>query len=164
LREAHFLAACLLVAAVAAADGGRQLVRQDAGPFRITVFTAPEPLAVGPADVSVLVQERGSGRVVLDAAVTVRLRPPGEPAWRRVEADVGSNRLLRSAALDLPVPGDWDLEVEVGRNGETAAVSATLPVRPPAPKAAAIWPYLAAPPLAIAFFAAGQGLRRRRRR
>ncbi len=164
MRRAALLAAGLLVAAVAPADGGRQRLRRDAGPFTITVFTLPEPLTVGPADVSVLVQERESGRVVLDAAVAVRVRPPGGPAWRGIEAGVAGNRLFRAATVDLAVPGDWDLEIAVRRNGETAAVSATLPVGPPASRAARIWPYVAAPPLAIALFAAGQALQRRRRR
>lgn len=164
MRRAGLLASGLLVAAVAPADGGRQLLRRDAGPFTITVFTAPEPLTAGLADVSVLVQERGSGRVALGAAVALRVRPPGGTAWRGVEAGIGSNRLYRSAVLDVPVAGDWDLEVVVRRDGETATVTGMLPVGPAASKAAGIWPYLAAPPLLITIFAAGQVLRRRRRR
>jgi hypothetical protein len=60
-------------AVAAHADGGRLQMRQAAGPFVVSLFTTPESLAVGPADVSVLVEEQGS--VLLDANVVVTFTP-----------------------------------------------------------------------------------------
>src|ERR1051326_2312329 len=56
----------LLVCVSAYADGGRVVLREQAGSFVVTVFAAP-------ADVSVMVQNRTSQRPVLDAAVSIRI-------------------------------------------------------------------------------------------
>ena len=81
-RRAIAAFALLLCAAAAAADGGRVRLRQDAGSFAITVFTAPEPLAAGTADVSVLVQDRQTGAVLLDASVDLARIRSGRRAAR----------------------------------------------------------------------------------
>jgi hypothetical protein len=50
LRRLAFGAALLLaIASSSLADGGRLRLKQTSGPFAMTVFTAPEPLAVGAA-------------------------------------------------------------------------------------------------------------------
>ena len=48
-------------------------MRQAAGPFVVSLFTTPESPAVGPADLSVMVEDQGSGSVLLDADVVVTL-------------------------------------------------------------------------------------------
>ena len=68
---ACFALGCCAMAAHA--DGGRLQMRQAAGPFVVSLFTAPESPAVGPADLSVMVEEQGS--VLLDANVVVTLTP-----------------------------------------------------------------------------------------
>jgi hypothetical protein len=154
LRRALALAAAAwLSAGRAAADGGTIRLRQDAGAFSITVFTAPEPLAAGSADVSVLVQDRASGSVVLDAEVEIRLRDPDGGSERIVLATPGGNRLLRSAAVVLPTPGPWRLQVRVRAAGDVESVECTLPVGRARSGLAAVWPYLAFPPFAVALFA-----------
>jgi hypothetical protein len=162
LRRAVIAAAALLALARAMeADGGRLRLRQDSGPFTIAVFTAPEPLAVGAAEIGVLVQDRATGDVFLGADVTLRLSAPGSAPGEAVSAATGSNRLLRSAVVRFTTPGAWSLEVVVRRGGQTTSVRSVLPVGPPASRLAAIWPYLAAPPLAVALFAIGASRRRR---
>lgn len=163
MRRTAACVALLLEAAVLAADGGRVRGRQEAGPFTVTVFTAPEPLTAGPADVSVLVQDRASGEVLLDARVEVRLTAPGARESRTFVAGPGTNRLLKSAAVFLPNAGLWAFEVVVRRAADAAAVSGTMPVEAPAPRLVAIWPFVAAPPVAVALFALGVRSRRRRR-
>ena len=164
MSRAAWLASGLLFAAAAVrADGGRVLRRADAGPFAVTVFTAAGPVSAGPVDVSVLVQDRASGEALLDAAVAVTLTPPGGAPVLRAEALPGRNRLLREAILALPEPGDWRLDVQVRRGGASGTVSALLSVEPPASRVAAIWPFLAAPPLAVALFALRRKFRRRPR-
>ena len=46
--------------------------RQEAGPFIVSIFTAPEPLRAGPVEVSVLVQSSDGG-VLTDAVVDLLL-------------------------------------------------------------------------------------------
>ena len=164
MRRTVFVAAGLLAAAIGLGDGGRVRLRQDAGPFAITVFSAPDPLTAGPADLSVLVQEVSTGAVILDAAVELRFRFPGEPSPRTMAAVGGTNRLLESAVVELDTPGDWSLEVSVRRGSEAVVVSCVLPVGPRASRAARVWPYVAAPPLLVTLFAATRRRGRRSRR
>jgi hypothetical protein len=162
--RAALVAGLFLAAALAMGDGGRVRLRQDAGPYTITVFTAPEPLIAGPADVSVLVQDRTTGDVVLDAPVEVRLRPPDGARALAYATTAGRNRLLRQAAVEVPFAGRWHLEVAVRRGTAEELVSALLPVEPASSRDASIWPFLAAPPVAVAVFALRKTRFRRRRR
>jgi hypothetical protein len=151
----------------AAGDGGAMRIVETAGPFIVGVFSAPEPLRVAPADLSVLVLERTGGQPVLDAAVALEVRPPdgSDAAPQRLDAThaQATNKLLY-AALFLPaVPGEWTLHVTVTRGAASAAVQCTLPVAPERVSLAVIWPYLAIPPLAIALYALRAWLSARRR-
>jgi len=150
-----------LAAASARGDGGRVRLRQTAGPFALTVFSAPEPLAVGPADVSVLVQDATTGDVVLDADVTVRVRAPGGAAFVERPSTRGRNRLLRAASVDFGMPGRWDYEVAVRAGTASAEVGGTLDVAPAVARWRTAWPFLVGPPIAIALFLAGASRRRR---
>lgn len=149
----------LLAAATARGDGGRVQLSETAGPFAVTVFTAPTPLRVGPVDVSVLVQGADGGAPVLDAAVQVALAAPsGERAAAATHA-AATNQLLYAAVLDVPAPGRWTLAVHVAGRAGDAAVSCEVDVAPPLPPALAFWPYLALPGVAIALFALHQWLK-----
>jgi len=151
----------LFCAAAAAADGGRLRLRQDAGAFAISVFTAPEPLSAGAADISVLVQDRRTGEVLLDATVELVASGPAGAPPVTARAGTGTNRLLKSAVLRLDRPGPWNLAVRVDHAGDAARVACALPVAPPARPLDAAWPFLAFPPLAVALFALRGALRRR---
>jgi len=156
-------AAALACAAVALGDGGRVRLQADAGPFAVTIFTAPEPLAAGPADVSVLVQDRTTGEVLPDASVEIVLAGPGGGARTIRAAGPGTNRLLRAAALSFDRAGSWGLEVVVRRGIETGRVACPLPVGPPGSPLGGVWPFLAFPPAAIGLFALRGAIRRRPR-
>jgi len=157
-------AAALLALAAASArgDGGRMRLRQTSGPFALTVFTAPEPLAVGPADVSVLVQDAATGDVVLDADVEVRVRAPRGEAFLERRTSRGRNRLLRAASVDFDAPGRWDYEVLVRTASASGEIRGTLDIAPAVARWHTAWPFLAAPPIAVALFLAGASRRRRR--
>ncbi len=159
--RAGAVAAMMLGAAFAAADGGTVRLRQDSGPFSITLFTAPEPLRVGAADLSVLVQDRSGGEVLLDARVEIGLRGPGGRALGNFVAGVGRNRILKAVAVELPEPGDWRLEVVVRRGAASASVACDIPVGQAATGPGRVWPYLALTPLAVALFALRSRIRRR---
>ncbi|MFN8641266.1 MAG: hypothetical protein U0802_06260 [Candidatus Binatia bacterium] len=147
------------------ADGGLVRVSQPAGPFTVTVFTAPTPLRAGPADVSVLVQEERGGAVVDDATVIVTLRDaagtraPIVAAATRAQA---TNKLLYAAQLGLPAAGAWRIEVAVARGDAHAALAFAVDADPPLPPWRAFWPYLALPFAGIALYALHQWLTLRR--
>ena len=161
---ARALMLLLLAAGVAHADGGTVRIQQEAGPFRITVFSAPEPLRAGNADLSVLVQRREGDAPVLGAEVAFRLDgpPPAPPIEARATHDAATNKLLYAAIVAIPAPGSWTLHATVRDGADTADVAGEIAVAPRAPRLETLWPYLAAPPLVVLLFATREWLRRRR--
>jgi hypothetical protein len=148
----------VMSAMLASADGGAVCLREASGPFLVTVF-APESLRAGPNDVSVLVQNRGTGGVILDAAVTFVIEPLAgkSPGIRtRATREQATNKLLKAARIDLPAPGSWALQVIVTRGGEEAVLATNLTVAPSASRLAAVWPLLLPPPFVILLFAIHQ--------
>ena len=153
----------LLLAGSAHADGGVLRRSQSVGPFVLSVFTAPEPLRVGRADVSVLVQARGGATVVLDASVELRVRAPdGSEQTVAAAHAAASNQLLQSAWVELSVPGRWALEVTARRASDAATVSCELDVAAAAPLLAAQWLPLGLPVLCILVFVWREWLLRRK--
>jgi hypothetical protein len=157
----------VLLPRAAAGDGGTIRVVEAAGPFVVGVFSAPEPLRVAPADLSVLVLERTGGRPILDAALALEVRPPdgSDAGPQRLDAThaQATNQLLYATPFLPAVPGEWTLHVTVTRGAASAAVHCTLPVAPDRVGLAGILPYLAIPPLAIALYALRAWLSARRR-
>src|SRR6266446_2168991 len=72
----------MLAPRFARADGGIIRLRGVQGPFSVTVFTAPEAASGGLADISILLQSRNTGEVVLDAGVSLTLYPPARAAMK----------------------------------------------------------------------------------
>jgi hypothetical protein len=167
-------------------DGGIVLLHEAHGPFSVTVFVAPELIRSGLTDVSVLVQSRTNGEVVLDAAVSLAVEPPrgvatagadpvcGALSSPGVFPDTGqqhqtttipatrqqaSNKLLYAAALPLNATGDWRLHIDVSRGSDCIKFDCLIPVSQTALDQRALWPYLLIPPIAIAAFALNQKLR-----
>jgi hypothetical protein len=173
--RAHRILAALIVSTLAgiapprraSADGGTVRLVEPAGPFVVTVFSAPEPLRVGPVDVSVLVQDRTGGEPVLDARVSVEAIPPvgGETTPIRLEATraQATNKLLYATAFAPDRAGTWALRVVVRRGGDGADVHGALPVERAASGLHDVWPYLALPPVLVALYALRARLLRRRR-
>ena len=146
------------------ADGGLLRAREAAGPFIVSIFTAPEPLRVGPADVSVIVQS-SKGDVLTDAVVDILFESathPVEPRRARATHDAASNKLAQAAVVDLPVAGEWTLIVSVASNGNEARVTHLLRVAPAASRMRVAWPWLLAPPVFIALVAVHQTLKHQR--
>ncbi len=170
------------------ADGGIVRARETQGPFVITIFAPAKVFTAAPTEVSVMVQDRATNLVVTDAAVALSLVRPDESIGQfdasavasmtgqamradsktmdklsiiRVTRGQGANKLLYSARVAFPITGDWRLHVSVQRDQNEATVDCILPVAHPAGRLAALWPCLAAIPIAIALFALNQWLRRR---
>ena len=136
MRRLGLLAGLLLWAASAFADGGTMLLHQDAGVFTVTLFAAPQPLRTGPADLSVMVQDRASGEVLLDPIVNITVGPQQAV---RLTRGLASNRLLQAATVDFAKPGTWRLTVLVRRGKDAAQVSTECTVEPDRSRAALVW-------------------------
>ena len=150
-----FLVAVAFVPRLAQADGGIVRARESRGPFLITIFTPSEVFMSAPVEVSVMVQDRETNQVVLDAVVELSLVQPHDPMGQiNTSADAsmtghmmrgdaktmdkpstvratraqGANKLLYSADVIFPAMGDWSLHVSVRRDRGEATVDCTLPV------------------------------------
>jgi hypothetical protein len=157
------LMSVVLAPLAAQADGGVVCLHEASGPFLITVFVSPYPLRAGPADISVLVQDRQTGEVVLDPAIELAIHPLSENGSRlltQARRELATNRLLQAARLDFQDPGWWALNVSVSRGSEEVALSTTLQVAPAPNRLAVIWPLLLFPPFAIGLFAIHRVLKR----
>ena len=168
------------------ADGGVVRLRETQGPFVVTIFSLPEAANGLPTDVTVMVQRRNSGAIVMDATVDLSLVAPAgarlnpgdvlcglarnlpspwvpvvlaEPASFPATHAQAVNKLLYGAPLTLRAAGNWQLRATVRQGDEEAHVACVLPVGMPPNKVAALWPCLALPPIAIALFAVNQWLR-----
>ena len=161
-RGLLLVAALLAFSSRAHADGGFVELHQEAGPFVVTVFTAPGPLRAGPVDISVLVQDRASGQPVLDGEVFVRLKSPGAITLvERATREVAQNKLLYSALINLPEAGQWELEVTIKQGKETASILGQVSAAAPTPFLLSYWRGLSLPPIVIAVFALNHWLKRR---
>src|SRR5262245_50135503 len=138
---------------LAKGDGGIIRLRDAQGPFSVTVFSSPESVSGGLADVSALIQERETSKVVLDADVSFALSPPDDsvlnqsdefcgvpasgmrppqgrnlPTGVRATREQASNKLLYSAPVELNAPGNWTLHMVVSRGPDTSRFDCLLPV------------------------------------
>jgi hypothetical protein len=157
--------ACVSMAAHA--DGGRLQLRQAAGPFVVSLFTTPESLAVGPADLSVMVEEQGGGSVLLDADVVVTLTPEEAsiaPVIAHLSHAHATNRLLEDAVVQLPRAGHWHAVIHVSETGREASVATELTVANYSARRGTVWFFAVLPVFAVALFAWVQVEKQRARR
>ena len=154
----------ILAQASALADGGAVQLRKEAGPFVITVFTAPAPLSAGPVDLSLLLQNRNGLEPVLDASVSLILRSEasGAEIQARPTREWAQNKLLYAAPVTLAEPGKWQLDVTILRNGERTEATGTIDVARAFEMASSYWSYIAFPPLIIVLFVIRERLIRRK--
>ena len=147
------------------ADGGTVQLREASGAFLVTFFSAPESPRVGLIDTSVLVQDRKTGIVILDATVNLELQPIADtnpPFSIRATLGPAKNKLLQAVTIDVPAPGWWAVNIFVHRHREEVVLATKLLIMPAAPRLATLWPFLMIPPVAVGLFALNQKLRRAR--
>jgi hypothetical protein len=165
MKALRALAALLMLASWAAAaygDGGTILLHQDAGAFTITLFAAPQPLHVGSADISVMVQDRTGGDVLLDSVVDLTLAPQAgdaTPTTIRLTRGQVSNRLLQAATVDFSQPGRWHLSLQVQRGRDVAHLSTDCTVEANRSRATLVWFYVLLPIGIIFLFVVHQALK-----
>jgi hypothetical protein len=155
------LLAC--VSAAAHADGGRLQMRQDVGPFIVSLFTQPESLGVGQADLSAMIEERASGKVLLDADVAITLIPEnaqGEPIVVHLSRARATNRLLQDAIVQLPHAGKWRATIQVNEAGRKGSVATDLIVGDYSARRGTVWTFALLPLCVIALFSWVQAAKR----
>jgi hypothetical protein len=151
------LLALLLWATAAFGDGGTMLLHQDAGAFTLTLFAAPQPLHTGAADLSVMVQDRGSGEVLLNPTIDITV---GSQTVRLARGQA-SNRLLQAATVNFAKPGKWRLTILVRRGNDLAQLSTECTVEPDRSRATLVWFYVLLPVGIILLFSIHQALKHR---
>jgi hypothetical protein len=149
------------------ADDGRLQMRQATGPFVVSLFTMPESLAVGSADLSVMVEDQGGGSILLDANVVVALTPEDAsiaPVIAHLSHAHATNRLLEDAVVQLPRAGRWRAVIHVSETGREASVATELTVANYSARRGTVWFFAVLPVCAVALFAWVQVAKQRARR
>ena len=128
--------------ALAHGGGAPQLTNATAGPYRVSVWTEPDPARVGELHVTVAVVEapepgassRDGGDLVLDAAVLVRVEPvdrSGETLIAMATRDNAVNKLFYEADFDLPAEGGWRVEIQVDGPAGAGSTAFDVDALPP---------------------------------
>jgi hypothetical protein len=145
----------------AQADGGRLMRVERTHGWIVSIFAAPDPPRVGPIDVSVLVQEEATGKVIADAEIVVALKSLRDtnvtlsaPASRQQ----ATNKLLQSALLVAPSVGDWQGTIHCSACADTAEIPFTLQVDAARPAWTQVAPWILWPFAAAAIFVAHRTL------
>jgi hypothetical protein len=143
------------------ADGGTVLWQRTTGPFEVTFFTAQMPLRRGPVDLSVMLEEAGETRPIVDARVFIQLENEAGKTVR-VEATHGQarNKLMYCSLINLPEAGHWKMKLVIEHGDERAEVLDHLMVANPQPMLIAYWKLMAFPLIMIVLFIINQWLRR----
>jgi len=137
--------AWLLSSASADSDDQARRFSQQTGPFAVTVFTSPGDLSAGPADFAILVQDRNTHEVLLDAIIELSAHTGDMRATSSTVSAThqdSQNKLLQSAELSLPTVGNWSLDISVRRGSQRADLSLPLNVVNPDGGTENRWPYL----------------------
>jgi hypothetical protein len=167
MKAVYPLAAFLMLAmgaTAARADGGAMLLHQDAGAFTITLFAAAESLHTGAADLSVMVQDRSSGEILLDPVIDLTVAPAaasGSQQTVRLTKGQASNRLLQASTVDFSSAGKWRLTLAVRRGNDTAQLTTECTVEPDRSRATLVWFYVLLPVAIILLFVIHQALKLR---
>jgi hypothetical protein len=137
-RRATWLGLMLLFLLIASrpvqahTEGKMQLSAEPAGPFKMTVFTSPDPAEVGEIHIAALIFSADDASPVLDAKVTVELAPlDGNGSTHSVQASLGDaeNKLLFEAVSDVSKPGTYLVTVTIDDpTGQHGAASFDLEV------------------------------------
>ncbi|MCG3211672.1 MAG: hypothetical protein FOGNACKC_05318 [Anaerolineae bacterium] len=128
-------------AKLAKAHGGGypQLTNAEAGPYRVSVWTQPQPLTTDQAHFSVavftpLAEGFNTGLPVLDADVELILIPRNNGAAGLVlpiRRTNSVNKLYYETDVQLPTTGHWDVEINVSGDAGTGRASFSIDVQSP---------------------------------
>lgn len=134
LRPRAWLASIILLlillatsSAAAHTEGKMQLASEAAGPYKLTVWTSPEPVTVGELHVAIAAVLAEDASPVLDAAVQVELAAlegSGQSISAQATAEDATNKFLREAIFELTEAGPYLATIKVeGVDGATGSAS-----------------------------------------
>jgi hypothetical protein len=167
VRKNHLWSA-LLIAALAVpsarGDGGRVQMHENAGPFVVTLFSVPDTLVTGPADLSVGVEDAATGELVNDANVILTLTkldgtPTDRIVARATERSMG-NGILKSAEINIATAGHWHIAIEVSEARKEGECSMDLMIGTAHTQVYEVWAAAISPLLFVSLFL----IHRRRKR
>src|SRR5260370_21953677 len=103
-------------------------LRREGGVLLFFVFIPPLLLSVGPADISLLLQNRNGLDPVLDANISLLLRSDTSANEVRVRPtrERARNKLLYAAPVTLPESGKWLVAVTILRDGARTDATGTI--------------------------------------
>ena len=132
------LAGLLFVSSVEAHAGGKiQLASADAGPYKLTVWTSPDPLWVGEVHVAAAIVSAEDALPILDAQVDIQLSlQNGESVVLNGQAtrEDSTNKFLYESIFEVPVEGDYRTTIQVtGADGQQGEVAFDMEVEPAPP-------------------------------
>lgn len=110
---------CLLICNPEQVDahtaGKMQLSAAPAGPYKITVWTSPDPAEVGELHVAIAVVLAEDASPVLDGDVVVQLTSSGgdQQLIQPATTESSDNKFLYEAIFEPTVPGHYEVEIQV---------------------------------------------------
>lgn len=119
------LLAWIVLIAISAQDleahggGTARVVDEPVGPYRLYVWTKPDPIRVGRAHFTIGVFSRPAGSAqdepVLDANVELALVPKaGGNRWQGwASREASANKLYYEADVTIPAEGEWQVTVRI---------------------------------------------------
>jgi hypothetical protein len=117
-------------------DGAMRLAAAPAGPFKLTVWTSPEPARTGEIHVAIAVTWAEDASPVLDANVEVQLISlSGDQSFTETATTENSvNKFLYEAVFDIQRSGAYEVSITVaGGGGETGQAHFPLDIMSNAP-------------------------------
>ncbi len=158
---AAFLLVSLRLAPPALGDGPHIAFHDAEGAYAVTLFSAPDPLVAGPADLSLLVESAADGSPASVRSAGGQLSLPGHaPVRFLLAAAAGASPGLLHATVPLASPGDYALALEVGG----VQFRGTLPVAANHDRRTAVLWTVLLPLLSVALFLLNQQGKQQSRR
>ncbi len=112
------------------AGGKMQVASEDAGAFKLTVWSSPDPAQKGEVHVATAVASAETALPILDAEVFVQLAPQaiqGDVLSEQATTEEATNQFLYEAIFDVPAEGMYQVTVAVvGVDGQEGEVSFDL--------------------------------------
>lgn len=135
-----YFSLALINRASAHGGGAPRLVDVEAGPYRLYVWSKPEPLRVGDAHFTIGVFEPAleglPDKPVLDATVEVVMIPVSllnlAPWSGLASREASANPIYYEADFTLPAPGAWRAELIVSGPAGSGSADFEMTVLPPA--------------------------------
>jgi len=144
-----------LIASSASGDGGTVRFRQDVGVYKATLFTETAVLRAGTADMSVLIEDQGTGRFVTDVDVTIVITPTDQshrPRHYSVTSSQATNQLFQSTRVNFPAAGVWRVDLRVAHATGEEYGTFHLTVGDSRPRWVHMIPWIALPFVVIVMF------------